>query len=81
MAKQGIYTTIDLYSARAFKPGDDIPELRLCERAGLKALLPISRAAMNNWKAFSRNLLEHRNSYTGFPLERGSGDLDVEPGQ
>lgn len=66
MAKQGIYTTIDLYSARAFKPGDDIPELRLCERAGLKALLPISRAAMNNWKAFSRNLLEHRNPYTGF---------------
>ena len=31
----------------------------------MKALLPVSQAAMDNWKAFSRKLLEHRNPYTG----------------
>lgn len=31
----------------------------------MKALLPISRAAMANWKEFARRWLTHRNPYTG----------------
>ena len=31
----------------------------------MKALLPISRAAMENWKEFARRWLGHRNPYTG----------------
>lgn len=65
MAKAGIYTTIDLYCNRIFKPGDNIPECKKYGISAMKPLLPVSRAAMENWKAFVKKLLEHRNPYSG----------------
>ena len=65
MSREGLYVTTDLYTNRVFKPGDNIPECKTYKERQMKALLPVSQAAMDNWKAFSRKLLEHRNPYTG----------------
>ncbi len=65
MGQQGLYVTTDLYTNRIFRPGDNIPECKTYKERQMKALIPVSQAAMDNWKAFSRKLLEHRNAYTG----------------
>jgi len=64
LKNKGIYITIDFYSVRSFKPGDNIPGAAYVEQE-MKALLPVSREAMENWKGFARRLLEHPNPYTG----------------
>lgn len=61
---KGIYITIDFYSVRSFKPGDNIPGTAYVEQE-MKALLPVSKEAMQNWKEFARRLMEHKNPYTG----------------
>lgn len=60
MKQSGIYLTTDLNTNRSFKPGDRIPEA-----GGMKALAPISPAAMENWKEFARRWMTHKNRYTG----------------
>lgn len=60
MKQSGIYITTDLNTNRNFKPGDRIPE-----SGGVKSLVPISRAAMANWKEFARRWMTHKNRYTG----------------
>lgn len=65
MKEKGIYVTTDLYTNRKFKPGDNIPECNLYTQPLMKHLLPLSRAAMENWKAFARRWMSHRNPYTG----------------
>ncbi len=61
LKKRGFYMTTDLYTSRKFKPGDNIPN----DKMNPKALFPVSAAAMDNWKAFARNWMTHRNPYTG----------------
>ena len=64
--KRGIYVTTDIYVSRKLKAGDNIPEwIPNGNGYQMKALLPISRAAMENWKEFARRWLGHRNPYTG----------------
>ena len=64
--KRGIYITTDVFVSRKLKAGDKIPEWIPGGRGyQMKALLPISRAAMENWKEFARRWLTHRNPYTG----------------
>ncbi len=64
--KRGIYVTTDVFVSRKLKPGDRIPEWIPDGRGyQMKALLPISRTAMENWKEFARRWLTHRNPYTG----------------
>ena len=64
--KRGIYVTTDVYVSRRLKAGDNIPEwVPNGQGYQIKALLPISRAAMENWKEFARRWLGHRNPYTG----------------
>ncbi len=65
MKEQGVYTTIDLFSLRTFRPGDGIAECDFYDEPQLKHLVPISRGAMANWKEFARRLLTHVNPYTG----------------
>ncbi len=69
LKKHGIYSCLDLYASRAMRPGDNVKE-----REGetfeqyafeMKGLIPISPTAMASWKAFARNLLTHKNPYTG----------------
>ncbi|MBS1369956.1 MAG: hypothetical protein HPZ91_08400 [Lentisphaeria bacterium] len=64
--KRGIYITTDVFVSRKLKADDNIPELDPESGAfQMKALLPISRSAMENWKEFARRWLGHRNPYTG----------------
>lgn len=66
LKEQGIYITTDLYTSRRLKAGDDIPELAgHTGNLRLKTVLPVSRAAMRNWKSFARRWMTHRNPYTG----------------
>lgn len=65
MKERGIYVTTDLYTNRKFKPGDHIPEFIEKEQPQMKILLPVSKAAMENWKSFARKWMLHKNPYTG----------------
>ncbi len=65
MKEKGIYVTTDLYTNRVFKPGDNIPECDFYDQRQMKMLLPVSRAAMENWKEFARRWMTHKNPYTG----------------
>lgn len=69
MKASGIYFTTDCYSSRVFLPGE--PELGAYagEQRIMKSLLPFSRAAMENWKRFTRTLVCHVNPYTGLALK------------
>ena len=64
LKKRGLYLTTDFYTNRELKPGDNVPE---CDFSGrqLKTLMPISRAARENWKEYVRRWMTHRNPYTG----------------
>ncbi|HEY8965827.1 MAG TPA: hypothetical protein VIM58_05255 [Candidatus Methylacidiphilales bacterium] len=64
LKKQGLYITTDLYTFRQFQP-EEIPDLGRPFRTEFKALVPISEAAFASWGQFARNLLTHRNPYTG----------------
>lgn len=66
MKQRGIYVTSDLYTNRNFKRGDRIPECEdYSEKFAMKMLLPISHAALENWKEFARRWMTHKNPYTG----------------
>lgn len=66
LKERGIYSTTDLYSSRTLKAGDSLPDCDFFHNAMvLKALLAINPAALENWKTFARNLMEHKNPYTG----------------
>ena len=65
MKEAGLYITTDFYTNRIFKPGDNIPECKFYNQRQMKVLLPLSRAAMENWKEFVRRWMSHRNPYTG----------------
>ena len=65
MKESGLYITTDFYTNRTFKPGDGIPECTFYDQRQMKMLLPVSRAAMENWKEFVRRWMTHRNPYTG----------------
>ena len=58
LKKRGIYVKTDLFVSRPVRgseaPGDNF-----------KMSVLVSDKAMQNWKDFSRNLLEHKNPYTG----------------
>ena len=65
MKEKGIYVTTDFHTNRSFRSGDQIPECDFYDQAQMKMLIPVSSAAMENWKQFVRQWLTHRNPYTG----------------
>jgi hypothetical protein len=65
MKEHGIYVTTDLYTSRTIKPGDNITGYPHANAKVVKALIPINSEAMDNWKAFARKWMNHRNPYTG----------------
>ena len=65
MKKNGIYIVTDLYTNRLFKSGDNIPECTFFGERQMKMLIPVSTAAMANWKEFARRWMTHKNPYTG----------------
>lgn len=64
LKQKGIYITIDLYISRNLKKGE-IPEIKGAVSREFKGLPYILESAMENWKKFSANLLDHVNPYTG----------------
>ena len=65
-SKRGIYTTLDLFTARTLEKGE-IPQFpdRALSPTEFKALLFINADVMKNLETFSANLLNHVNPYTG----------------
>ena len=57
--KQGIYVVTDLYASRRFRSGDNLPY------RNAKGAFQSDPRARENWKAFVRAWLTHRNPYTG----------------
>lgn len=64
LKKRGIYINIDLYSIRQFSQ-KEIPDLGRSIQQDIKGLIPVSDAAFDAWAHFAKNLLIHRNPYTG----------------
>ena len=65
MKKRGIYSTIDLYVSRRFRPGE-IAALPAGGSGGnAKGMIFFDDEAFENWKCFSEALLTHVNPYTG----------------
>jgi len=64
LKKRGIYFTTDFYCSRKIRRGD-FPELPEASERSIKVLVMLLPSAMDNWKRFTRNLLTHRNPYTG----------------
>ncbi len=63
LKKQGIYTNLNLNVGRNFKPGDQVPE---AEYLGLaKAATLFDDRLIMLQKEYARQLLTHRNPYTG----------------
>ncbi|MBP5234019.1 MAG: hypothetical protein J6333_11510, partial [Planctomycetes bacterium] len=65
LKENGFYVTTDLYTNRVFKQGDNIPECTSFRERQMKTLVPISQAALANWKEFARRFMGHKNPYTG----------------
>ncbi len=68
LKERGFYICIDLYSSRTLKFGDNIPEFDNTGDYSMKNLVLISKAAMENWKTFSRKVLTVKNPYTKMTL-------------
>ena len=68
LKERGFYVCIDLYASRKLKAGDRIPEFDQTGEYSMKNLVPVSPAAMRNWKAFARKVLCTKNPYTGLSL-------------
>lgn len=70
LKRQGIYLAIDLFTVRSwFFTKEEKAEMNITPEGDalfqFKTLIPVSSAAMDNWKRFSRTLLTHRNPHTG----------------
>ena len=63
LKQKGFYITTDLYTSRKFHPSENFPK-----GVEAKALFPLDRKAMENWKTFARNWMTHVNPYTGLSL-------------
>jgi hypothetical protein len=63
LKQNGIYVNIDLFTIRQTRQNEIRPGY--VDMDDYKALLLVSQAARDNWWAFARNLLLHRNPYTG----------------
>jgi hypothetical protein len=66
LARRGIYVTTDLYVSRPVKRREiGLEGEGLVGMDHFKILVPVHEGAWENWKQFSRTLLEHVNPYTG----------------
>lgn len=62
----GVYFTTDMYVTRPIKK-DEIPGYpdAITDAGIFKSLVMVYQPAMENWKAFSKEFLLHKNPYTG----------------
>lgn len=64
LKNRGIYVCSDFFTNRLFRPEDNIPECEVFDSVQMKALAPVSSAAMANLEAFIFNWMNHVNPYT-----------------
>ena len=81
LRRKGLYYMLPL-NGWGFFDGSlihDVPEFKArVLRSDLNPLLPISRDASNRLKAYSRELLTHRNPYTGVAMKDDPALLGIE---
>ncbi|MDR1011160.1 MAG: glycosyl hydrolase family 5 [Opitutaceae bacterium] len=68
MKKRGVHITIDLFSHRFFSDAERDAfgvTHKHVSHAIFKGLVPISEAAWQSWARYAKNLLTHKNPYTG----------------
>jgi hypothetical protein len=66
LKNRGIYVTTDLFVSRPVRAAEIWPGAEGdVGMDNFKALCLVNDMALENWKAFTRNLLAHRNPYTG----------------
>lgn len=63
MKQQGLYVSTDLFTIRRIH-SPEVAQYDGKNLAVVKALIPVLPAAMEDWKRFARDLLQHRNPYT-----------------
>lgn len=68
LKKRGLYLSIDLFSLRDRIPGEFKTAPRLSEAKDYKLAAMVIPEVRENLKSFARQLLLHRNPYTGLPL-------------
>ena len=75
LREQGIYLTLDVYTSRKLRPGDNLEVfkrypgyLEKTGHTGAKNAFLFCDDAFEDWKSFARNWLTHRNPYTGLSL-------------
>lgn len=64
LKQRGLYLSIDLYTLRSIRKGG-LPGVDRDVGQDFKDLVAGLDAGFDNWKAFARNLLTHKNPYTG----------------
>lgn len=69
LKEAGIYVTIDLYTTR-IPAREDVPDIEIRSLHDFRAALPLVPSVRENFKAFARKLLTHRNPYTGNEYRR-----------
>jgi hypothetical protein len=62
LGRRGLYVTTDLFVSRTVSASE--LELPPGQPLNFKVLVPVLAKAMDNWKAFTAILLNHRNPYT-----------------
>lgn len=69
MKKRGVYINIDLFSSRPFSKKElaafGFGDRDVIAHDVYKGLVPILDAAYESWQRYAKNLLTHRNPYTG----------------
>ncbi len=66
LIKRGLYLTTDLFVSRPVSRKElGLPGTGALPPDDFKALVPVNAAVRANWNTFTRNLLTHRNPYTG----------------
>lgn len=76
--KRGIYTTLDLFTARTLEKGE-IPEFpgRAVTAQEFKALAFLNENVMRNLETFAANLLNHVNPYTGLAWKNDPSIINI----
>lgn len=78
LKKRGVYVSLDLYCNNTF-PREQVPDLGRDIKTEIKLLIPVSDSARTAWETFARNLMTHRNSYTGLAWGEDPALLSVCP--
>ncbi len=79
MKKQGIYIATDLFTIRRIKAKSLAAYDIETTFQGFKALVPLLPEAMDEWKKFARDMLTHKNPYTGMTWAEDPALFSINP--